>query len=123
MFNRLMMLQALRDFLGIEDRDPDPISAPPERLAACVGSYTSTLGDTRVEQTDAGLILHVIPKGGFPRRDSPAAPAPPPAPLVFYNDTCAIVPSGPLAGNRVEFGDWAAGRPAWMRFGGRVRLR
>jgi CubicO group peptidase (beta-lactamase class C family) len=123
LFNRLMMLQALHDFLGIAERDPEPIAVAPERLAACVGHYTSNLGDTRVEQTDGGLTLHVIPKGGFPRRDSPPAPAPPPAPIAFYDDTCAIVTSGPLAGNRIEFGDWTAGRPAWMRFGGRARLR
>jgi CubicO group peptidase (beta-lactamase class C family) len=123
MFNRLMMLQALRDFLDIEDRDPESITVAPERLAACVGHYTSNLGDTRIESTEDGLILHVIPKGGFPRRDSPPAPAPPSTPIVFYNDTCAIVTGGPLAGSRIEFGDWATGRPAWMRFGGRARLR
>lgn len=120
---RPIFLQAIGDYLGLDDPDPAPVAAPAERLRAVTGRYVGALGDGVVELGDEGLVLKVVPKGGFPRPDSPPAPAPPPTPIAFYNDSCVIATAGPLQSSRGEFGGWERGRPGWFRFGGRARLR
>lgn len=115
--------QAVSDYLGLDDADPAPLAAPPERLDACVGRYAGALSDVQIARAGDALELRLLPKGGFPRADSPAPPTPPPAPLALYSDTCAIVTDGPQRGARAEFAFGPDGRAAWVRFGGRVRLR
>jgi CubicO group peptidase (beta-lactamase class C family) len=115
--------QAIADYLGLDDSDPTPITAPPERLESCVGRYVGALSDLEIARAGDALELRVLTKGGFPRADSPAPPAPPPAPLALYSDTCGIVTDGPQKGARAEFGFTPDGQVAWVRFGGRVRLR
>jgi CubicO group peptidase (beta-lactamase class C family) len=118
-----LVRQALRDYLGLDDADPAPIAASAERLAACAGRYAGALSDVEIVRAEGGLELRTLPKGGFPNVDSPPPPAPPPAPLALYNDTCAVVTAGSQRGARAEFAFGPDGRAAWVRFGGRVRLR
>jgi hypothetical protein len=94
-----------------------------ERLAAVRGRYVSALADAVVEAGEQGLVLRVTPQGGFPRPDSPPAPAPPPTPVVFYDDSCVVATEGPFKGGRGEFGGWQGDTPGWFRFGARARLR
>jgi CubicO group peptidase (beta-lactamase class C family) len=114
---------AIASYLGLDDADPAPVAAPPERLDACVGRYTAALADIEIVRAGDALELRTLPKGGFPNTDSPAPPAPPPAPLALYSDTCAIVTAGPQKGARAEFAIAPDARAAWVRLGGRVRLR
>jgi CubicO group peptidase (beta-lactamase class C family) len=120
---RPVFLQAIGDYLGLADPDPAPVAAPPERLQAVAGRYPGALQDGIVEADGDRLILRLIPNGGFPRPESPPGPTPPPAPLSFYDETCAVVTEGPFKSSRAEFGGWKHGRPGWMRFGARARLR
>jgi CubicO group peptidase (beta-lactamase class C family) len=120
---RELYLQALRDYLGLDERDPAPTTLAPERLAAMTGRYAGALADNVVELRDGALALQVFPNGGFPLPSSPPTPTPPPAPLSFYSDTCALVTEGAFKGSRAEFGGWSKGRPAWLRFGSRARRR
>jgi CubicO group peptidase (beta-lactamase class C family) len=123
LLTRPLFLQAIGDYLGLDDPDPAPVAVPAERLRGVAGRYVGVLADGVVELADGGLVLHGIPKGGFPRRDSPPAPTPPPTPIAFYDDTCVVATEGPLKSSRGEFGGWEGGRPRWFRFGGRARLR
>lgn len=123
LLTRELYLQAIGEYLGLADPDPAPAAAPPERLEAVTGRYSGALADGVVELRDGALTLQVLPKGGFPRPDSPAGPTPPPAPLQFYDDTCVVVPEGGFKGARGEFGGWEGGRPGWLRFGARARRR
>jgi CubicO group peptidase (beta-lactamase class C family) len=123
LLTRALYLQALRDYLGLDDADPQPIDVPPERMRAVAGRYAGALQDNVIELRDGQLWLQAIPKGGFPRADSPPGPTPPPAPLRFYDERCAIITEGVYAGARAEFGDWRDGRPAWLRSGARARRR
>jgi CubicO group peptidase (beta-lactamase class C family) len=99
---------------------------PPDRAAIDVdpaeflGVYTSTLFDVELRRDDDGLQLLQTPKGGFPRKDSPPMPAPPPAPVAFYADDRLFVPEGPFQGTEAEFLRDADGRIAWFRVGGRT---
>jgi hypothetical protein len=123
MLTRELYLQAVRDYLGLDDGAPAPIDVPPERLEAVTGRYTGALQDLVVELGERGLIARAIPKGGFPHADSPPPPAPAPAPFAFYSESCVVVTEGGFKGARGEFGGWQNGRPAWLRFGARARLR
>lgn len=123
LLTRELYLQAIRDYLALDDADPPSIDAPPARMQAVAGRYVGALQENLVELRDGQLYLQVVPKGGFPRADSPPGPTPPPAPLQFYNDGCVIVTEGMFTGARGEFGDWQDGRPAWLRSGARARRR
>jgi CubicO group peptidase (beta-lactamase class C family) len=120
---RELYLQAIGDYLGLADPEPPPVALPAERLQAATGRYTSALADAVVELRDGELLLQQLPKGGFPRPDSPPGPTPLPAPLRFTDERCVVVPAGPFQGARGEFGGWESGRPAWLRFGARARRR
>jgi hypothetical protein len=120
---REIYLQAIGAYLGVGDPDPEPVELPPERLAAAAGRYTSALADAVVELRDGALTVQMLPKGGFPKPDSPAGPTPPPVPLTFYDESCAVVREGGFRGARAELGGWEGGRPAWLRFGARARRR
>jgi CubicO group peptidase (beta-lactamase class C family) len=99
---------------------------PPDRAAIDVdpaeflGVYTSALFDVELRRDDDTLQLVQTPKGGFPRKDSPPMPAPPPAPVAFYAEDRLFVPEGPFQGTEAEFLRDAAGRIAWFRVGGRT---
>ncbi len=123
LLTRPLYLQAIAGYLGLDDPDPAPVPLAPEHMRAVAGRYTSALADAIIEPGDDGLLLHMHPRGGFPRPDSPPGPTPPPTPLVFYTSTCVLATAGPFRGGRGEFGGWQNERPTWFRFGARARLR
>ena len=114
---------ALEHYLGLADPDPSPLALPADRLAPYTGLYTAAAGDLDVTLGAAGLVLQVIPKGGFPTADSPPEPAPPPVHAALYADDRLILLEEPLEGTRGEFLRDAAGGIVWLRVGGRVHRR
>jgi CubicO group peptidase (beta-lactamase class C family) len=98
----------------------------PERIAVVLdaaeylGTYRSPLLDVELRRDGDGLQLVVTPRGGFPAKDSPPMPAPPPAPVAFYERDRLFVPDGPAKGSEAEFLRGPDGGIAWLRFGGRV---
>jgi CubicO group peptidase (beta-lactamase class C family) len=115
--------RALRDYVGIDDPDATPLERSPDELEEYVGHYSATLADYDLRLEDGKLVAHVTPKGGFPKRDSPPLPAPPPAPLAFYGDDLVFVPAGRFKGARGRFLRDEAGRIAWLRVGARLHAR
>ena len=86
-----------------------------------LGTYSSSLMDVELKRGDDALSLVVTPKGGFPKRDSPAQPAPPPQPVAFYERDRLFATGG--APGEAEFLRNADGSIAWFRVGGRVMKR
>jgi hypothetical protein len=72
---------------------------------------------------DGALVLQVTPKGGFPTKDSPASPTPPPTRLALCGDDRVIALDEPFKDARGEFLRGPDGRIAWLRIGGRVHAR
>jgi CubicO group peptidase (beta-lactamase class C family) len=121
--NRIVVKLALREFLTLDERDPQPLDAGEEQLGQYAGRYESLLSICDLELREGGLMLQMTPKGGFPTKDSPAPPAPPPTRLALYGDDRVIALDEPFADARGEFLRNRDGSIAWLRIGGRVHAR
>ncbi|MEZ4867141.1 MAG: serine hydrolase domain-containing protein [Caldilineaceae bacterium] len=114
---------ALQSFLGAMATPPTLRTLTPEALQPYLGYYTARLTDVEVTAGDGGLVLQSIPKGGFPDKDSPAGPTPPPAPSVFFEEDRFIITDGPSKEGRGEFIRDQHGTIRWVRVGGRIHER
>jgi CubicO group peptidase (beta-lactamase class C family) len=114
---------ATEKFLGLKGPEAKPLDIPAEKLALYTGRYEAAGSTAELSLRDGGLIVQVIPKGGFPTVDSPASPPPPPARLAFYAEDKVIGLDEPFAGARGEFLRQPDGGLAWLRFGGRIHQR
>jgi CubicO group peptidase (beta-lactamase class C family) len=112
--------RAYQDILGVPPWEPELVHLSAERLAEYEGRYEAPLGDIEFRVEDDALVVEVIPKGGFPKPDSPPRPGPPPARLSFHADDEFHVVEGVLKNYRGEFLRGDDGRIAWVRFGRRI---
>jgi CubicO group peptidase (beta-lactamase class C family) len=117
------MKVALRTYLDLEEPEPEPLDLDSAELIEYVGVFSSAMVDVELRVENGRLVEHETPRGGFPRKDSPARPPPPPSPLAFYERDRVYVPEGPFKGSRSEFLRDSNGRVAWYRAGGRVLRR
>jgi CubicO group peptidase (beta-lactamase class C family) len=115
---------ALRQYLGIVEATPEPLTVTAADLAPYIGRYNAALSDDlEISVRDEGLWLQSHPHGGFPYKDSPPGPLPPPVRLALFEDDRVIALDEPLKDSKGEFLRGAAGAIAWLRFGGRIARR
>src|SRR5262249_13936022 len=114
---------ALKTYLGLTEPEAVPIKAPVEVLEAYAGQYESVMVKLDLRVEEEALVLQATPKGGFPRRDSPPMPTPPPVRLGLYAEDRAVGLDPPSKEARVEFLRNPDGSLAWLRIGGRVHAR
>lgn len=119
--HREAALWALREYLSVGEHEVVQRAMSPEALAAYAGRYTSLLSDVELKVEAGGLVMHVMNKGGFPDRDSPPPPSPPPMRLAFCGRDRVVVLDRPLKDSQGEFLRGPDGGLAWFRFGGRIR--
>ena len=86
-----------------------------------LGTYTSVLFDVELKQDDGRLVLAMTGKGGFPKKDSPPMPSPPPVTVAFYAPDRVFITEGPAG--EAEFLRAPDGTIAWFRVGGRIMTR
>jgi CubicO group peptidase (beta-lactamase class C family) len=110
---------ALREYLGVEERETQPIDFAPEELAEYAGVYANPWADVELRVEGNRLVEHTTLKAGFPTKDTPLPPEPP-ATLAFYDADRVFVEEGPHTGSRGDFVRGAGGRIAWFRSGGRL---
>jgi hypothetical protein len=115
-----LRVSAVRQYLGLDWPETPPIQLREEQLLAYTGHYDSPEARRDLYLQDAVLMLQSIPKGGFPRPDSPPGETPPPTRLAFWDADKIIALDDPFRGSRGEFLRDAAGAIAWFRFGSRV---
>jgi hypothetical protein len=84
-------------------------------MAPFLGRYTGALSDIELLVSDGNLVFQVIPNGGFPFRDAPPSPAPPPAPAAFIGPDWVVVTGGLMKGRMGEFLRGPDGCIAWLR--------
>jgi hypothetical protein len=112
--------RAFEDLLGVPPWQPELVGVPRERLLEYAGRYETPLNELEFRLEDGHLMLEMIPKGGFPKPDSPPRPAPPPARVEFQAPDECHVTDGVLKNNRGEFLRGEDGRIAWVRFARRI---
>jgi CubicO group peptidase (beta-lactamase class C family) len=107
--------------VGLADPDPPPIEPGP--LDDYAGTYEMPLA--RLTLTARKEHLHVVLEmlGGFPTKDSPPQPSPPPADAFFYAPDRWLIDDGALRGSRGHFIRGDDGSIAWLRSGGRLYRR
>jgi len=121
--NKEIVQLALHEFLGLDEQDPAPLDAPADQLAPYAGRYESLASLIDLSIRDDALVLQLTPRGGFPTKDSPPSPAPPPTRLALIGEDQVIALDEPFKGTRGELLRDPGGRIAWLRIGGRVNRR
>jgi hypothetical protein len=114
---------ALREYAGVEEPEPEPLPRPAEELAEYAGRYRAALTEYRLRPADGGLVAEITFQGGFPKRDSPPLPSPPPQTLAFSGDDEVFVPEGRLKGTKGRFLRGPDGEIAWLLMGARLHAR
>ncbi|MGQ0548304.1 MAG: serine hydrolase domain-containing protein [Armatimonadota bacterium] len=115
---------ALAHYLGLSEPEPQSLAIPEAALAPYVGRYVGagSTSDLELRLHNGGVLMHVHLKGGFPDKDSPLPPTPPPMKIAFVDKDRIVVLDGPMKGGRGEFLRGPDGSIAWLRLS-RIRAR
>jgi hypothetical protein len=123
-FNQAVIRWALRDYLGITDRDPDPLPFEEARAREVAGRYENEVMTFTVGIDGAGLRMEVRIK---PEIRAAADKEPPPDPAPFEVGLLPrdeyIVTSGEYAGQRGFFTRDANGTVTGVDLAGRLASR
>ena len=115
----VQVVDAALQAVGLAAGEPPAIAAAP--LAEYSGVFETALERlTLTPLNGARMRLEGESRGGFPTKDSPPGPQPPPAEVFFYSTDRWIVESGPWKGVRGHFIVDDDGAVRWLRVGGRL---
>jgi CubicO group peptidase (beta-lactamase class C family) len=118
---------ALESYLGLVDRDPEPIKLDDAALAQYVGTYETIAGILHVTAADGGLLVKAEIKPGVWEQisDDPEPPDEPPLPLGMLEGPGDryIVSDGPAKGMKGYFARNESGEIESMHVGGRLADR
>jgi hypothetical protein len=105
----------LRHSLGLRIPEPAPLLLSEAEMSPYLGRYTSALSDIELRVEDGHLMMVMIPKGGFPVKDTPPPPPPPPARAAFIGPDRVVILDGLMKGRQGEFLRRTDGTIAWLR--------
>jgi hypothetical protein len=114
---------ARKHYLDLDEPERTPLPMSPDALEPFVGRYDTALTAVELTLKDGSLVAQPISKGGFPTRDSPPRPAPPPTRVAFFAKDHIVALDPPLAPAVAEFLRAPDGQIAWLRWGGRIAAR
>jgi CubicO group peptidase (beta-lactamase class C family) len=106
---------ALGHYLGLTAAAPAPLSLSETEMTPFLGRYTSALSDIVLSIEGGQLWVRVVPKGGFPVKDTPPPPPPPPARGAFIGPNRVMILEGLMKGRQGEFLRRPDGTIAWLR--------
>ena len=125
-FNRAVLRWALETYLGIRERDPQPLPYDKDRARPFVGSYANDAMTFDITSDGAGLTLDVRLKPEIRAeadKELPPDPAPMPLGLLPGDKDEYIVTSGQFIGQRGFFTRDATGAVVGIDLAGRVATR
>jgi hypothetical protein len=115
---------ALKHYFGIEEALPERLKLGASELAAYAGRYSAAASDFDLSVRDGELWLQMIPKGGFPNKDSkPSGPPPPPVRIMLGANDTLVALDPPFRNARGDILRAPDGSIAWIRFGSRIAKR
>jgi CubicO group peptidase (beta-lactamase class C family) len=118
----LQVINALLDAAGLAAGEPQPVDDVEIRDYA--GVFETAVSRVTLVPLDGSRIrVESESLGGFPTKDSPPGPQPPPAEAFFYSPERWYVEAGPLKGTRGHFIRGDDGAVRWLRVGGRLHRR
>jgi CubicO group peptidase (beta-lactamase class C family) len=120
LLNAQVIRWVLNEFLGVEIPNPKPIEATEEELSAYVGRYSRPFMDIELGMLGGKLIGQVVPKGGFPTKDSPPQPPPPPMSIGLCEKDRLLVLDGPFKDAKADVLRDPDGSTGWLRVSGRI---
>jgi CubicO group peptidase (beta-lactamase class C family) len=112
-----------RAYLNLEEPEATLLKLTKEQLRLYAGKYSSLMQDIILKPHAGGLMMELIPKGGFPTRESPPSPASAPVRLAFSSPDRIVALDEPMKDSAGDFLYHPDGSVAWFRFGGRVHIR
>jgi CubicO group peptidase (beta-lactamase class C family) len=107
----------LKDFLSMDVSDPKPMQASEEQLVQYVGKYSRPAVEIHLGILGGQLVGQAIPKMGFPAKDSPPPPAPPPFRLDLVEEDRLMVLDGPMKDSLAEIIRKPDNSIGWLRAG------
>ncbi|HVE98500.1 MAG TPA: serine hydrolase domain-containing protein [Mycobacteriales bacterium] len=129
--NDAVLAWALESYLGVVDKDPEPVRLGDAELAAYVGRYETIAATCTVTAEDGGLVIHVAVKpdalaalrasGDADEADAQQPPIP--IGLLGGDDDRYVVSGGPAKGMRGYFARDDSGRVVGVHVGGRIATR
>jgi len=115
----LQVLNAALEATGLAAAEPQPVADV--ETAEYAGVFETAVARVTLTPLDGGRIrVEDESLGGFPNKDSPPGPQPPPAEAFFYTTERWYVDAGPLKGTRGHFIRGDDGAVRWLRVGGRL---
>ena len=110
-------------FLGNDEPEPAEIPMTPSQLTEYSGHYTRASSDIEIKREAGKLMMQVHPRGGFPTKDTPPGPTPPPFRIGLIGiDRIAMV-EPPIKDIQGEFIRKPDGPIAWLRWAARLHAR
>jgi hypothetical protein len=128
-FNEEVLKWALEAYLGVVDKDPEPIRLSDEELQPFVGNYETIAAFAKMTADDGGLLLKVEMKPHILEQLSEAGEEPPteyppfPMGLLEGEGDRYIITDGPAKGMKGYFVRDADGRIEAVHVGGRLATR
>lgn len=106
---------ALERYLRLHE--PELVHQPRSEaeLAPYLGTYDALMTTLDLYVEDGVLMVQATPKGGFPDKDSPAPPAPPPTRAAFFGEDQIVTLDEPMINVKAEFLRDPGGRIVWLR--------
>jgi hypothetical protein len=95
----------------------------PTQLAECSGRYLQALGNIEIKTEAGKLMVQIHPKGGFPTKDIPAGPPPPPFRIGLVGRDRIAMTEPPMKDVQGEFIRNPDGSIARLRWGYRIHAR
>ena len=112
--------KALELYFHAKAKLPQPINTPSGELQEYAGRYQIGTECFDLKVKGGYLVYHHIPLGGFPKPDSPPAPAMPPMRFAFYEQDKVIGLDEPYKDALGEFFREENGKLRFFRIGGRA---
>lgn len=123
MVHGAVIQKAVQDYAQLtppQDKAPEAFEYGQKELAAYVGRYSRPFDEIELGMVGDKLIAVETPKLGFPTRETPPEPAPPPMSLGLSEKDSLQVLDGPGKGAVWEVVRKADGSIGWLRVGARI---